>query len=121
MSKLEELGFELRHVGINCENEGEACSVAERFETIFGFTKKVGNSSVFAGTAVEAMKTPYLGKNGHIAIGTPDVAAAQAELEARGFSFRADSAKFLPDGTLNAIYLEQEICGFAVHLVGRKA
>ena len=55
MSKLEELGFELRHVGINCENEGEACSVAERFETIFGFTKKVGNSSVFAGTAVEAM------------------------------------------------------------------
>ena len=44
MSKLEELGFELRHVGINCENEGEACSVAERFETIFGFTKKVGNS-----------------------------------------------------------------------------
>lgn len=49
MSKLEELGFELRHVGINCANEEEACKVAGRFDDIFGFTKKVGNSSVFAG------------------------------------------------------------------------
>ena len=62
MSKLEELGFELRHVGINCANEEEACTVADRFDTIFGFTKKIGNSSVFAGTAVEAMKKPYLWK-----------------------------------------------------------
>ena len=65
MSQLEELGFVLKHVGINCENEDEACSVAQRFDEIFGFTKKVGNSSVFAGTEVEAMKTRYLGKHGH--------------------------------------------------------
>ena len=109
--------FALAHIGINAENEAEARKAAE----LFGFPVKDGNSSLFAGSGIEVMKTPYLGKNGHIAIGTPDVAAAQAELEARGFSFRADSAKFLPDGTLNAIYLEQEICGFAVHLVGRKA
>ena len=76
MATLEELGFELRHVGINCNSEEEACDVAGRFDTIFGFTKKVGNSSVFAGTAVEAMKTPYLGKNGHIAVGTTDVSKA---------------------------------------------
>ena len=55
MSQLEELGFELRHVGINCQNEEEACQVADRFDAIFGLAKKVGNSSVFAGTAVEAM------------------------------------------------------------------
>ena len=113
--------FALAHIGINAENEAEARKAAELFGTLFGFPVKDGNSSLFAGSSIEVMKTPYLGKNGHIAIGTPDVAAAQAELEARGFSFRADSAKFLPDGTLNAIYLEQEICGFAVHLVGRKA
>ena len=29
------------------------------------------------------MKAPYKGKNGHIAIGTPDVAAAKADLESR--------------------------------------
>ena len=29
-------------------------------------------------------------------------------------------AKYKADGTLNAIYLADEICGFAVHLVGNK-
>ena len=29
-------------------------------------------------------------------------------------------AKWFADGTLNAIYLADEICGFAVHLVGNK-
>ena len=66
------------------------------------------------------MKAPYKGKNGHIAIGTPDVAAAKAELEARGFTFDESTAKFKADGALNAIYLTDEICGFAVHLVGKK-
>ena len=31
MTTLEELGFELRHVGINCNSEEEACDVAGRF------------------------------------------------------------------------------------------
>ncbi len=61
MSKLEELGFELRHVGINCENEGEACSVAERFETIFGFTKKSGQQlCIRRNRGREAMKNRIL-------------------------------------------------------------
>ena len=34
--------FEVRHVGINCENEEEADAVAQRFEDVFGFTKKSG-------------------------------------------------------------------------------
>ena len=44
----------------------------------------------------------------------------QAELEAKGFTFDPSTAKYLSDGTLNAIYLTDEICGFAVHLVGKK-
>ena len=48
------------------------------------------------------------------------MAAARAELEARGFAFDDTTAKFKADGTLNAIYLTDEICGFAVHLVGKK-
>lgn len=112
--------YSLAHIGINAENEEEARKTAEMFCTLFGFEVKVGNSSVFAGTGVEVMKTPYKGKNGHIAIGTPDVAVAKAELEACGFTFDPDTAKFKADGTLNAIYLTNEICGFAIHLVGKK-
>ena len=62
------LGFEIAHIGINASNENEADDVATKFDSIFGFTKKVGNTSVFAGSAIEVMKTPYLGDNGHIAI-----------------------------------------------------
>ena len=109
--------FSLAHIGINAENEADALQIAELVAALFGFEVKPGNSSVFAGTAVEVMKTPYLGANGHIAIGTPDVAAAQAELEARGFAFRPETAKYKADGTLNAVDLKDEIGGFAVHLV----
>lgn len=60
--------FSLAHIGINAENEADALKIAELFAALFSFEVKPGNSSVFAGTAVEVMKTPYLGANGHIAI-----------------------------------------------------
>lgn len=110
--------YSLAHIGINAANAEEAREAAEMFRTLFGFAVKEGNSSVFSGP-VELMKEPYRGTHGHIAIGTPDVAAAKAELEARGFAFDPETAKYKADGTLNAIYLTDEICGFAVHLVGK--
>ena len=111
--------YSLAHIGINAANKEEAQKAAEMFQTLFGFAVKEGNSPFFAGD-IELMKEPYLGKNGHIAIGTPDVAAAKAELEARGFTFNDATAKYKADGTLNAIYLTDEICGFAIHLVGKQ-
>ena len=43
------LGFDLRHIGINCDNEGEAEKTAAFFEKAFGFVKNAGKSSIFAG------------------------------------------------------------------------
>lgn len=111
--------YTLAHVGLNAVNAEEARKAAGMFEHLFGLTVREGNSSVFAGGVIECMKAPYKGTHGHIAIGTPDV-AAQAELEAKGFAFDPSTAKYKPDGTLNAIYLLDEICGFAVHLVGNR-
>lgn len=110
------LGFELKHVGINCQEESEADRVADRFSSLFGYKKKVGNSSIFAGSIVEAMKTPYLGKNGHIAIGTNHVLRAVNYLESQGVEFDMETAKY-KGGQMIAIYLKEEIGGFAVHLV----
>ena len=110
------LGFELKHIGINCENEEEAEKTAGTFASLFGFEKKSGNSSVFAGSAVEAMKSPYLGAKGHIAVGTNSVDRAVNYLESQGVEFNMDSAKY-KDGKLTAIYLKEEVAGFAVHLV----
>lgn len=111
------LGFELRHVGINCDSESEASETAGAFAAMFGFAKKDGNSSVFAGTAVEAMKSPYLGTKGHIAIGTNSVDRAVNYLESvQGVEFDYDTAKYKGD-RMTVIYMKKEIGGFAVHLV----
>ena len=110
------LGFELAHIGGNCENEELADQAASAFAGLCGFTKKSGNSSVFAGTAVECMKVPGLGAKGHIAVSTNSVARAKNYLEMMGYKFKEETAKFKGD-KLTAIYLEDEIGGFAVHLV----
>ncbi|MBQ6090596.1 MAG: bifunctional 4-hydroxy-2-oxoglutarate aldolase/2-dehydro-3-deoxy-phosphogluconate aldolase [Lachnospiraceae bacterium] len=111
------LGFSLAHIGVNCEDEAEAMADAERFDLLFGFTKKDGNSSVFAGSVAEFMKTPYLGAKGHIAIGTTSVERAVFHLTLRGVQFDMDTAKYDTAGRLKAIYMTDEISGFAVHLV----
>jgi len=111
------LGFELRHIGINAENEEKADQVAGSFESLFGFAKNAGSSSIFAGSGIEVMKSPYLGKNGHIAIQTNYIERAVYHLEARGYTFNYDTKKVDKNGRMTAIYLNQEIGGFAVHLV----
>ena len=114
------LGFELAHVGVNAENEEEAMKATNRFAFLFGMPAKVGNSSIFAGSALEVMKSPYLGKNGHIAIRTNYIDRAVNYMESvLGVKFNEESAKRDPKGALKAIYLDEEIGGFAVHLVQR--
>lgn len=110
------LGFELRHVGINCENAEESMAVTKKIAALMGWPIKEGNSSNFAGVGFEMMKKMGRGKNGHIAIGTNSVARAKWHLEQRGFKFIEDSA-VVKNGKLTAIYLEDEIGGFAFHLV----
>lgn len=113
------LGFNLRHIGINCESENDALDVAGFFDNNFGFTTKNGNSSVFAGIEIEAMKSVGRGAKGHIAIGTNSVARAKNYLETvKGLKFVEESANY-KNGKLNAIYIDGEIGGFAVHLVNK--
>ena len=112
------LGFELAHVGVNAANEEEAEKAAKRFGFLFGMPVKVGGSSIFAGTAVEVMKQPYLGANGHIGIRTNYIERAMNYMTTvLGVEFDESTAKRDAKGALKAIYLKEEIGGFAVHLV----
>ena len=111
------LGFEVIHVGVNLNSEEEASSTADRYAKLFGFARKDGNSSIFAGTGVELMKSKYLGTMGHIAIRTNSVERAMYHLEQRGASFNMDSAKYDDNGAIKAVYLNEEFGGFAVHLM----
>lgn len=111
------LGFELAHIGVNTDSDSEAGSAADKYSQLFGFARKDGNSSIFAGSGIELMKSKYLGTNGHIAIRTNKISRAMYHLTRRGASFNPDSAKYDDKDNLKAIYLEGEIGGFAVHLV----
>ena len=110
------LGFEVRHVGLNCGSKEEAAQCAQRFSALFGFTYKPGNSSDFSGVGVECCHSPKKGKLGHIAIGTNSVERAVFQLESIGVKFVPETA-VVKNGKLTAIYLEEEIGGFAIHLV----
>ena len=111
------LGFSLAHVGLNCPDEEAAAQTARTFCALFGLEYKPGNSSIYAGSAVECMKKMYLGSNGHIAIGTNSVDRAIYHLGRQGVKFREDTLKKDAKGNAKAIYLEDEVGGFAIHLV----
>ena len=110
------LGLEIAHVGINSANEEEAMDTATKLCKLLGWTMKVGNSSIFAGTGIEVMKTPFRGAKGHIGIKTNFIERAKAYMERQGFEFDETSANY-KDGKLKAIYFKDEIAGFALHLV----
>ena len=111
------LGFELGHVGINCQDAGQAEQTAKALCAIFGFEYKAGNSSDFAGSAVECNKAPGRGAHGHIAIRTNNVDRAIYHLGLQGVKFAESSRKTDAKGRTKAIYLQEELGGFALHLV----
>jgi len=110
------LGFEIAHIGINTVDDQASLAVCEELENAFGFGIKQGSSSNFAGSAVEVMKSMYLGKNGHLAIRTNNIPRAAAELRRHGYEMDESTAKFKNRMPL-AIYLNREFGGFAVHLL----
>ncbi len=115
-NSVEELGLCVLHVGINATDEEDANRIAEEFRTLMGFIPKFGNSSIFASPLIEIMKKKGRGEKGHIAIGTKDVDKAAAYFETTGMGVKKETAKYLEDGTMEFVYLDKEIGGFAIHL-----
>ena len=110
------LGFELAHVGINFESKEEADKAVNRLAFLFGLPVKAGNGGSFAGGIVEVLNTPGRGKYGHVAIRTNYIERAINYMTTvLGVEFHEPVRK--PDGRINAIYMKEEIGGFAVHLL----
>jgi len=110
------LGFEFAHLGINEESKDKALNSANLLSRLFNFPVKEGTSSVFAGPAFEVIKNRYLGEYGHTAIVTNDIHRAIAYLRKKDILVLPETAKE-KDGKLKAIYLDQEVSGFAIHLL----
>ncbi len=113
---MQMLGFELKHVGINCESKDNTAGPLALMETMFGFTTKVGNSSAFAGKGIEFRFDNSIGTHGHIAIGTNFLDRAVFYFENMGIKFEGDTQEIYEKGG-KAIYFKDEIAGFALHLL----
>jgi len=110
-------GFHLSHIGINCKNSDEALQIANYFTKILDLPSKEGNNSIFITDSIEICKYGARGEYGHISIGVNSLSRAVYYLEQKGFAFDANSIKKNNDGTETAIYFENEIAGFAIHLL----
>ncbi len=112
----EMLGFTIKHIGINRDNEDEALTEGRKFACLFGEELDKKEKCFFAGPLVEMMKQNGRGAHGHIAIGVNSVERAVYHLKKRGFLLDESSGIYEEDGSLKLIYFKDEIAGFALHL-----
>lgn len=109
-------GFKIVHVGINLADESAAAGAAEEFAK-FGMAINNGNSSIFMDKDIELMKKPGLGKNGHLAVRCNDIERAVYYLKGKGFTVNEETVKLDAKGKMKVCYLNEEVGGFAIHLV----
>lgn len=114
---MSEPTFRLYHVGVNAENYEQASGAAELLRTMFGLGVKESPKACFADPAVEVLFDQQRGQHGHIGFAVSDMDEAVAWLRSRGFDVDETTYKRRPNGKYPAVYLKQEVLGFALHLV----
>ena len=111
------LGLEFAHVGLNCETPENASACADFFTDFMALERKDGNSSIFVDGRLELMKKPFHGRNGHLGFYTNSVERAVFRLQEKGCKIKPGTERRNSKGYLQSVYLEDEINGFAIHLV----
>lgn len=112
--------FELVHIGINTNSEQDSENLSNRLAFLFNLKIRQGTKSNFSGEIFECLKSNYLGKNGHIALGVHNLEGAMKELEQKGVTFNMDTIQYNVDGKVKNIYINEEFEGFAIHIMELK-
>jgi len=113
---LKAQGFELIHFGINTNSIDDAKTAALSFES-FGMNANVGSSSTLMDTTIELMHSQFRGTHGHIGYKCFNVERSLKYLSLHGFTPEEDTIKLDGKGRIKVVYLNEEIEGFAIHLV----
>ena len=108
--------FCIAHIAMNTAG---ARDITQLMQTAFGISSQEGAKSYITGNVIEVIKGGYLGRNGHIAIGTQDIDAAVAYLEGKGLRFDPATTEWDENGK-KIVYLDHELAGFALHLVRKE-
>ena len=67
--------------------------------------------------AIEVMPKQFMGKLGHIAFKCIDIERTVYFMEKQGFTINKDTIKLDGKGKMKVVYFNEEIGGFAIHLV----
>ncbi|MDD5898854.1 MAG: bifunctional 4-hydroxy-2-oxoglutarate aldolase/2-dehydro-3-deoxy-phosphogluconate aldolase [Clostridia bacterium] len=110
------LGLEIRHIGVNSGSPEQSMKDAQMLSKLLGWPIDEHKNANFVGDGFEVMKIPFRRTHGHIAVACNSIKRARWHMERRGFVFDDESA-IMKDGKLRAIYLKDEIAGFAIHLL----
>lgn len=110
------LGLQLIHIGINTINDEQSHKVTDQYKELLHLPARETPGSFFVGSMVEVMRGPFLGKCGHIAIGTKNITLAYFFYKGLGYEFNRESIVTDENNQLILIYFKDEIGNFAVHL-----
>jgi 2-dehydro-3-deoxyphosphogluconate aldolase/(4S)-4-hydroxy-2-oxoglutarate aldolase len=111
------LGLKVGHVGVNIASETDVAAAVRLFSLLFGVAPRVASSGFMLDGAIEIMKGAGTGTHGHIAVGTASLKRARNYFERHGFKFNEASLKRDTAGQPKSIYFEEEVAGFALHLL----
>ena len=114
------LGFELAHIGINNADRDQAVERAKQLAALFQMPLRIGNTSTYAGKAVEFMHTGVYGTVGHLGFFTSSASRALAYFKRNGIGIIEESVRRDERGSIWFFYLEPELFGFALHVMNRK-
>ncbi len=110
------LGLNIAHVGVN-PFEDEASSLSRDFATLLECGQRETPISYFIGESIEVMKQVGRGQRGHIGYRVNNMGFAMRYYISKGHKFIEDSYRYDESGNIIFAYFEQEIGGFAIHLV----
>ena len=114
------LGFELAHIGINNADRDQAVERAKQLAALFQMPVNIGNTSTYAGKAVEFMHAGVYGTVGHLGFFTNSAFRAMAYFKRNGIGIIEESVRRDASGQVWFFYLDQEVFGFALHVMNRK-
>lgn len=109
--------MEIAHIGINASNEKEGNEWAEQFLSLMGLPKRETSVSYFSGELIEVMKQNGRGAKGHIGFRVNNCEKAIEYFVSKGMHIVEDTKKTDDDGHCTFVYFEEQIGGFAIHLI----
>lgn len=117
MTKAEDLGIRVSHVGIATASDEDYENATKLLSTMLGTEVMETPVSRMIGDQIELMKPTQDSRN-HIAVHVDDMPAAERHFTNLGFKIDESRRRLAEDGSgaTHLVYLEGTIAGFEVHL-----